>query len=73
MIERSGCEFKTYKLARTGKNSLDFNIGVECGVLGSRGEKQINIISKDKGFGAVSDFLRIQTELDGVTVCGIQY
>lgn len=68
MIEKSRCEFKTYKLARTGKNALDFYIAVECGVLGSRGEKQISIISKDKGFGAVSDFFRIQTELDGVTV-----
>lgn len=68
MIEKSQCEFKTYKLARTGKNALDFYIAVECGVLGSRGETQICIISKDKGFGAVSDFFRIQTELDGVTV-----
>lgn len=68
MIEKSQCEFKTYKLARAGKNALDFYIAVECGVLGSRGEKQISIISKDKGFGAVSDFFRIQTELDGVTV-----
>lgn len=68
MIEKSRCEFKTYKLARTGKNALDFYIAVECGVLGSRGENQISIISKDKGFGAVSDFFRIQEELAGVTV-----
>ena len=68
MIEKSQCDFKTYKLARTGKNALDFYIAVECGVLGSRGENQISIISKDKGFGAVSDFFRIQEELDGVTV-----
>ena len=68
MIEKSQCEFKTYKLARTGKNALDFYIAVECGVLGSRGEKQISIISKDKGFCAVSDFFRIQPELNGVAV-----
>ena len=68
MIEKSECDFKTYKLARTGKNALDFYIAVECGVLGSRGENQISIISKDKGFGAVSDFFRIQEELGGVTV-----
>lgn len=68
MIEKCQCDFKTYKLARTGKNALDFYIAVECGVLGSRGENQISIISKDKGFGAVSDFFRIQEELDGVTV-----
>lgn len=68
MIEKSQCEFKTYKLARIGKNALDFYIAVECGVLGSRGENQISIISKDKGFGAISDFFRIEEELDGVTV-----
>ena len=68
MIEKSQCEFRTYKLVRTGKNALDFYIAVECGVLGVQGEKQISIISKDKGFGAVSDFFRIQEELDGVTV-----
>ena len=68
MIEKSQCEFKTYKLARTGKNALDFYIAVECGFLGSRGENQISIISKDKGFGAISDFFRIQEELDGVIV-----
>ena len=69
LIEKSQCEFRTYKLARTGKNALDFYIAVECGILGSRGEKQISIVSKDKGFGAVSDFFRLQEEVDGVTVC----
>lgn len=68
MIEKSKCEFRTYKLARTGKNALDFYIAVECGVLGVQGEKQISIISKDKGFSAVSDFFKIQEELDGVVV-----
>ena len=68
MIEKSQCEFKTYKLAKTGKNALDFYIAVECGILGVQGETQISIISKDKGFSAVSDFFRIQEELDGVIV-----
>ena len=68
MIEKSNCEFRTYKLARTGKNALDFYIAVECGDLGVQGEKQISIISKDKGFGAVSDFFKIQEKLDGVVV-----
>lgn len=67
-IEASQCEFKAYKLARSGKNALDFYIAAECGILGSRGEKQISIISKDKGFNAVVDFFRIQEELDGATV-----
>ena len=68
MIEKSKCKFRTYKLARTGKNALDFYIAVECGILGVQGEKQISIISKDKGFGAVSDFFKIQEELAGVVV-----
>lgn len=68
MIEKSQCEFKTYKLARTGKNALDFYIAVECGILGVQGEKQISIISKDKGFGAVLDFFQIQEELGGAKV-----
>ena len=68
MIEKSQCKFKTYKLAKTGKNALDFYIAVACGILGEQGEKQISIISKDKGFVAVSDFFRIQEELDGVIV-----
>ena len=69
MIEKSKCEFKTYKLVRTGKNALDFYIAVECGILGVQGEKQISIISKDKGFGAVADFFRINSELEDVKVC----
>ena len=68
MIEKSKCEFKTYKLARAGKNALDFYIAVECGVLSKGGEKQISIISKDKGFGAISDYFDINFELDDVTV-----
>ena len=68
MIEKRQCEFRTYKLTRTGKNALDFYIAVESGILGVQGEKQIGIISKDKGFGAVSDFFQIQEELVGVIV-----
>ena len=68
MIEKSQCKFKTYKLAKTGKNALDFYIAVECGILGVQGERPISIISKEKGFSAVSDFFRIQKESDGVIV-----
>lgn len=68
LIEKSQCEFKTYKLARTGKNALDFYIAVECGTLSANGEKQISIISKDKGFSAVSDFFRVRQGLENVEV-----
>ena len=68
MIEKSQCEFRTYKLTRTGKNALDFYIAVEGGILAVQGERQISIISKDKGFGAVSDFTKIREDLEGVVV-----
>lgn len=68
MIEKSQCEFKTYKLARTGKNALDFYIAAECGCLSASGERQISIISKDKGFSAIADFFCIKSEIEGVTV-----
>jgi len=68
MIEKSQCNFKVYKLTRTGKNALDFYIAVECGTLSTSGEKQIVIISKDKGFSAVSDFFRVKQELENVAV-----
>ena len=68
MIEKSRCEFKTYKLAHTGKNALDFYIAVECGFLSMSGEEQIIIISKDKGFGAIADFFNIKEELEHVEI-----
>ena len=62
MIEKSQCVFKTYKLVRTGKNALDFYIAAECGFIASQGEKQICIISKDKGFSAVTDFFNVKAD-----------
>ena len=41
----------------TGKNALDFYIAAECGIMSERGEANIAIISRDKGFQAVIDFL----------------
>lgn len=61
-IEDSGCEFKVVKLAKSGKNALDFYIAAECGTISERGEKQIVIISKDKGYQAVIDYLSAQYE-----------
>lgn len=68
IIEQSQCEFKTYKLARTGKNALDFYIATECGFLSASGAKQICIISHDKGFSAIADFFRVKSDNEGVTV-----
>lgn len=55
-IRESGCEFRVIKLKGSGKNALDFYIAAECGMLSERGERQIAIISNDKGFQAVIDF-----------------
>ena len=68
LIEKSQCEFKAYKLVQTGKNALDFYIAAECGFLSLKGEKQICIISRDKGFTAVLDFFHIKSEMEDVTV-----
>jgi hypothetical protein len=59
-IKESDCDFKIMKLQNTGKNALDFYIAAECGVLSEKGETQLAIISKDKGFKAVQDFFKIQ-------------
>ena len=61
-IEDSGCEFSAVKLERRGKNALDFYIASECGAISERGEKQIAIISKDKGYQSVIDYLTAKCE-----------
>lgn len=61
-IEKSGCELKIRKLVKTGKNALDFYIASECGCISQIGEKQIAIISKDKGFSAVSDYFHVNPD-----------
>lgn len=61
-IKDSGCEFRVVKLKGSGKNALDFYIAAECGIISERGEKQIGIISNDKGFQAVIDFFCVNTD-----------
>lgn len=56
-IRRSNCDFQICMLKKTGKNALDFYIAVQCGMLVGRGETEIVIVSRDKGFAAVTDFL----------------
>lgn len=67
-IEKSGCEFMIRKLAKTGKNGLDFYIASECGYISQTGETQIAIVSRDKGFAAVSDYFQVNPELKDVMV-----
>ena len=61
-IERSKCEFRIYKLVKSGKNALDFYIASECGCVIQTGETQIAIISKDKGFSVIPDFFHMKFE-----------
>lgn len=68
LIEKSNCDFKIYELVKSGKNALDFYIAVECGILSLKGIKEICIISKDKGFGAISDFFKINADTENITV-----
>lgn len=58
-INDSRCEFRIVKLKNPGKNALDFYIAAECGMLKERGEKQLAIISNDKGFQAVLDYFDV--------------
>lgn len=67
-IRDSGCRFRIVKLKQTGKNALDFYIAVECGIVSQHGEKQIAIISNDKGFKAVVDFFQMDNEAGNVQV-----
>lgn len=57
-IVDSGCSFDTCKLARTGKNGLDFYIATRVGEFYGAGIKttQVAIISKDQGYRAVRDY-----------------
>ena len=59
-INDSGCDFRIVKLKNPGKNALDFYIAAECGILGAQGEKQLAIISNDKGFQAVLDYFHVK-------------
>lgn len=67
-IRESACRFRVVKLKSAGKNALDFYIAAECGMVVEVGEKQIAIISNDKGFEAVIDFFKVNKETEDVQV-----
>lgn len=64
----SHCDFRIVKLKKTGKNALDFYIAVECGVLFEKGEKELAIISNDKGFQAVIDYFKVNTDMSDIHI-----
>ena len=59
----SNCHFDIYKLKRPSKNALDFYIATEVGRVSSSGEKDIILISKDKGFSAIADYFLVNDNL----------
>lgn len=73
-IERSKCHFFVYKLKTARKNALDFYIASETGSLLERGETKIGLISRDKGFESICDYLRIRSRnrLTVVTAVNIE-
>ena len=67
-IRESGCGFRVIKLKEAGKNALDFYIAAECGRISEQGEKEIAIISNDKGFQAVIDFFDMDQETADIQI-----
>lgn len=67
-INDSKCKFQIMKLKNIGKNALDFYISTECGALYAQGEKQLAIISNDKGFQAVLDYFSVNENASDVRI-----
>lgn len=68
-IENADCQLETYKLKTTGKNALDFYIAVRVGeILCAAPDASIGIISKDKGYKAVCEFVRMRGKSVGCVV-----
>ncbi|WP_026661400.1 PIN domain-containing protein [Butyrivibrio proteoclasticus] len=56
-IKNAKCDFKIQKLVHSGKNALDFYIATKLGMEYQKGDRQIVIVSRDKGFSAIQDYL----------------
>ena len=70
-ILHSDCIFTARKLIQQHKNGLDFYIAAEAGALAEMGVSQIAIISKDKGYNAVLDYVKAKYEC-GCEICKAQ-
>lgn len=67
----SGCEWKIVKLAKAGKNALDFYIATSVGeIFTANPDATIGIVSNDKGFGAVKDYWKARLEPQNKLVQG---
>ena len=62
-IANSGCTLETYKLKSTGKNALDYYI------LEVSPNDIIAIVSRDKGYKAVREYVQKRAEFNGRVIC----
>ena len=69
-INQSGCTLETYKLKSIGKNALDFYLTARVGeLLQSAPNDDIAIISRDKGFKAVREYVQKRGKPCGQLIC----
>lgn len=69
-IAHSGCTLETYKLKSTGKNALDYYIAVRVGeILQVSPNDIIAIVSRDKGYKAVREYVQKRAEFNGRVIC----
>lgn len=56
-IQESGCDFEVVQLKTPRSNALDFYQATYVGELIANGEKEIALITKDKGFHSIKDYV----------------
>ncbi len=56
-IKYSGCQLKLTKIKTKGSNHLDFYIATRIGMIYENGEKEIAILSNDKDFNPVVEYI----------------
>ena len=56
-IQESGCDFEVVQLKNPRSNALDFYQATYVGELIANGEKEIALITKDKGFHSIKDYV----------------
>ena len=66
-IEATNCEFRAIRLLQCGKDFLDKYIATAVGEWYKSGEKEIAIISKDKGYQAILDYYKA-TEVEDLHI-----
>lgn len=69
-IAQSGCVLETYRLKNIGKNALDFCIATRVGeILQIAPNENIAIISRDRGYKAVQEYVQNHSKPCGRLIC----